>query len=254
MDKFPIYSFLLLVTSNYLHFLTFSLLLVLSYLFYVSTQFEPTTIHSHIHSLIGHFGYKQQFAQPPLIFPTTAPDFYFYFIFGVTSWSTVHQLGVPDSSFHALSTLSFVLEGKLETSEGKTTALRKSVGQWHFYWWCGIWRNSPWVRVGSVGWWSTSLLSQLSIPTKTLLFVIQSSGRSFSFFSVPSHVLSTRSLSILSSFIHLCVAALSSLSLSFNLLMHQALISSFECSCEPMYTLSILNIYISIINSDTRNL
>ena len=65
--------FVVITRTNYLHFLMFSLLLVLhSLVLHVSTLFEPTTIRCRVHSLFGYFDSKRQFAQPPLVFPTSS--------------------------------------------------------------------------------------------------------------------------------------------------------------------------------------
>ena len=42
----------------------------------VSTPFEPTTCSLHVIFVSGHFGYKQQSAQPPLIFSTSSSSKY----------------------------------------------------------------------------------------------------------------------------------------------------------------------------------
>ena len=71
-----------------------------------------------------------------------------FFFFGVTSWSTVHWLSVPDSSISCTGCASVCCGGKTRNLQSETTPTGKSVSWWHFWWQCRIWLGDPQASQG----------------------------------------------------------------------------------------------------------
>ena len=79
--------------------------------------------------------------------PPTPPKLPFFFL-GVTFWSTVHWLSVPDSSISRTGCASVCCGGKTRNLWSETTPTGKSAS-WQYFWWqCGIWWGDPWASQG----------------------------------------------------------------------------------------------------------